>query len=662
LIGGGGALIGFFQSFLSLSLKKKLFIAYIIMSLFFLSIIALMYSGMTSARHSIGQINDRNKNIQTVTMLKTNIHGIRAAFLRFVIDDDREVWDAQEDVINKLVEETKTQIRLIKETKYKDKVLEIEETFYPFADTIVKELIPAVREGNKKLALNILSTVQAKRSRVFITAIDSMIEAMEEENTKEMQLIDSENKKTIIRSLSFTLAIFLFMIIFSYWFISNYIVKVLNKVTETAQLVSKGDLRVNIELNINDEFGRLARDVNNIVATIKQALSDISQKTFVLLKDVTSMSFAGQEVCHRIDKDLEMTTSAATATEQMSATALDISKNINILAESSEKAKNASLEGRDMLIKTTYSIEEVNNQIGNASAKVLELTEYSKKINDIVVLIKDIADQTNLLALNAAIEAARAGEQGRGFAVVADEVRKLAYRTTNATVEINNILNSINHSTSETTTIMSQVVDKSEDANKLVKTLNESFEEIFSSFQNVTEMVQQIVSSSEEQTATASEIAKNLNGLASSSKDSSKDVKKMASSFIDFTSNAKAFLKTLNSFNDKKIQIGVIKADYILWLNRVIQIIDLKGEGLKAEEMDSKNSRMGRWYYGVGQELYGNLAVFKSIEPLHTEFHQIGKNLVESASSGDREKARLCMNEITSVMKDIFNLLDKIIE
>ncbi|HIJ59406.1 MAG TPA: hypothetical protein HPP56_02145, partial [Nitrospirae bacterium] len=375
-----------------------------------------------------------------------------------------------------------------------------------------------------------------------------------------------------------------------------------------------------------------------------------------------SMSFAGQEVCHRIDKDLEMTTSAATATEQMSATALDISKNINILAESSEKAKNASLEGRDMLIKTTYSIEEVNNQIGNASAKVLELTEYSKKINDIVVLIKDIADQTNLLALNAAIEAARAGEQGRGFAVVADEVRKLAYRTTNATVEINNILNSINHSTSETTTIMSQVVDKSEDANKLVKTLNESFEEIFSSFQNVTEMVQQIVSSSEEQTATASEIAKNLNGLASSSKDSSKDVKKMASSFIDFTSNAKAFLKTLNSFNDKKIQIGVIKADYILWLNRVIQIIDLKGEGLKAEEMDSKNSRMGRWYYGVGQELYGNLAVFKSIEPLHTEFHQIGKNLVESASSGDREKARLCMNEITSVMKDIFNLLDKIIE
>ncbi|MCX8070690.1 MAG: CZB domain-containing protein, partial [Thermodesulfovibrionales bacterium] len=227
---------------------------------------------------------------------------------------------------------------------------------------------------------------------------------------------------------------------------------------------------------------------------------------------------------------------------------------------------------------------------------------------------------------------------------------------------INNILNSINHGTSETTLIMSEAVNKSEDVNQLVKTLNESFEEIFDGYQRVTEMVQQIVAGSEEQSATASEIAKNLGAIAEDARHSSKDVKEMASSFVNFTANAKAFLKTINSFKDKNIEIGVLKADYVLWLNRVIQVIDLKGEGLNREEIDPRNSRMGKWYYGAGKEKYSNLEVYRSLESRHVRFHEIGRQLVEAGKSGDREKARLFMNEISAVMKEIFESLDKLIK
>lgn len=652
-----------FHSILSVSLKKKILICYLFISLFLLSVIYLMYSSLTSMRLSIKEIDDRNKNIETAIMFKTNINGIRAAFLRLAIDTETQVWDNQQAVINRLIDEAKEQLNLLKQTNYKDKVNEIEKSFLPFIHTINNELIPAVKSGRKQHAIEILSTVQNERSRVFISAIDDIIKNMETDNSKEMQDLDLKNRNAIIKSIVFTLVFFIIIVLFSYWFINNYVIKLLNKITESAQMVSKGDLGIRIDIKIDDEFGKLANDVNNIIKTIKEALSDISYKTFVILQDVTTMSFAGQEVCHRIDKDLERTTSVATATEQMSSTSADISRNVHTLADSSERAKNASIEGKDMLIKTTSSIEEVNSQIRDASKKLEELTEYSKKIDNIVVLIKDIADQTNLLALNAAIEAARAGEQGRGFAVVADEVRKLAHRTSNATMEINNILSSINRGTSETTLIMSDAVNKSEGANQLVKTLNESFEEIFEGYQRVTEMVQQIVAGSEEQTATASNIAKNINDIAENAKYSSKDVKEMASSFVNFTANAKAFLKTINRFKDMNIEIGVLKADYVLWLNRVIQLIDQNSaEGLKSDELDARNSRMGKWYYGVGKAQYDNLEPFKSLETKHITFHQLGKELVHAGIRGDREKARQYMNEITSVMKEIFDLLDKIKE
>ncbi len=648
-----------FIRLLSVSLKKKVLLGYFFMSALIMALIGLMLYNMIKVKSGFIDINERQRLIVSATMLKTEINGIRAAFLRMAITNDEDVWDNQEAVIEKLTSNVKKLLGDLKAISYKEKVDSIEKSLLPFIDTVQRELIPLVREGKKDSAMRLLGTVQTERSRVFLSAIDEVIRSLEADNTAAMQEVDRRNRETITRSLVTSLVIFTMAFVLSFWFISNFVLKTLRRVSETAQSVAKGDLTVNIEMQVKDDFGRLAEDVNRIISSIQQALRDIAYKTFTILKDVTDMSLAAQEVCHRVDVDLERTTSAATATEEMSSTTADIARSIHSLAKSAEIAKRASVSGKAMIDKTILCIEDVNRQINDSSQKIIELAGYSKRIDDIVLLIKDIADQTNLLALNAAIEAARAGEQGRGFAVVADEVRKLAQRTANATTEINNILSNINRGTTDATKMMDIAVEKAAETTSVTRDLNTTFEEIFEGFSKVSEMAQHIVSASEEQTATASEIAFNLTSIANDSKESSENIKTMALSFGKFTDNAKAFLKTINNFKDPKIRLGVLKADYILWLNRALQLIDSEQRDLP-DEMNPQNSRMGRWYYGEGKTAYGSYGQFKEIELRHLQFHENGKAMIQAGWQKDRETVKRYMGENLRLLDEIFGLLDEL--
>ncbi len=647
------------KKILSVSLKKKVLLGYLFMSILIISLFGLMVHNMIQAKTGYQTINVRNKKIGSAMMLKTEINGIRAAFLRMTLDKDEDIWDNQEAVIERLSNNALRLLEDIKGTGYKDNISTIEKNLLPFLSTIQRELIPLVRSGKAQEAMKILSTAQNERSRAFIAALDEIIKAMETENLLAMDELDRRNTETIGRSTIVSLVVFIIAFAFSFWFINNYVIKTLRRVGEAAQAVAKGDLTAHVEMKIKDDFGRLADDVNRIIDSIQEALRDISQKTFTILNDVTNMSFAAQEVCHRVDVDLERTTAAATATEQMSSTTADISKNIHNLANSSESARKASSNGKEMIAKTIASIDSVNAQINESSQKIIELASYSRKIDDIVLLIKDIADQTNLLALNAAIEAARAGEQGRGFAVVADEVRKLAQRTANATVEINNILSSINRGTSEATEMMNNAVEKAQETTGVTQHLNASFEEIFEAFNRVSEMAQHIVSAAEQQASTAQEIAHNLSSIAEDSKESSSNIKTMALSFGKFTDNAKSFLKTINNFNDPIIRIGVLKADYILWLNRAIQLIDSDNK-IISEEVSPEKSRMGKWYYGEGMSVYKENQIFRAIESIHREFHEKGKELIEAGWRKDRELVRKNLQLCLSLLQDIFSRLDRL--
>jgi methyl-accepting chemotaxis protein len=645
---------------LSMSLKKKLIMGYLFVSAMILGILGLISINFMKIKSNYDSIVSMSNDIQLITQLKSDINGIRASFLRMTLSNDPNIWAKQEDVIAMYSEKSDENLNKLKNGKYREKIREIEKTWLPFKETIYSELIPLIKSRKTNEAMNILGTVQAERSKEFMEIANEIIDSARSEFSTKMESINSDIKSTILSVSAIILILFSSAFVLSFLFINKYIINVLGEIRTSAEKVAKGDLTIKVEAKTSDEFGYLAQDVTNIIKTIRHVMRSIANKTVHILKDATSLTLYGKDVSQRVDKDLERTTTAATATEEMSATIGDIARNINFASQSAENAMKISLKGKEMINETVTSIESVNSQIEKASHKVKDLAEFSKKIDEIVVMIKDIADQTNLLALNAAIEAARAGEQGRGFAVVADEVRKLAQRTTNATTEINNILNSIHDGTISATDMMDVAVQKVKATSEIAKKLDESFIDIYNSFQKVADMVHQIVAATEEQSATVAEISTSLSHIAEDAKESSNIVKNMATSFNKFSIGAKEFLSILNDFHDPKMRVGIVKADYVLWLHRLMELMDERSTSLYVpEEFQPDKSRMGKWYYGEGKELFGEMDAYREIEMPHKKLHEVGLKAYEASKNGDNDAVKQLITEATKIVEDIIPRLSK---
>jgi methyl-accepting chemotaxis protein len=204
----------------------------------------------------------------------------------------------------------------------------------------------------------------------------------------------------------------------------------------------------------------------------------------------------------------------ATASEEMSATSMDIANNCHRAAESSNQASKTAQAGAGIVKKTVDGMTRIADKVRSSATVVEQLGTRSDQIGEIVATIEDIADQTNLLALNAAIEAARAGEQGRGFAVVADEVRALAERTSRATREIGEMIKNIQSETRKAVSAMEDGVREVEQGTTEAARSGQALEEILEKINEVTVQISQIATAAEEQTATTREISNNIQQIS----------------------------------------------------------------------------------------------------------------------------------------------------
>ena len=200
--------------------------------------------------------------------------------------------------------------------------------------------------------------------------------------------------------------------------------------------------------------------------------------------------------------------------EEMSATVIEVAKNSQQASESARSAHETAARGGDVVGQAIEAMKEVAESTTVSAVTVKSLGKRSEDIGSIVSVINEIADQTNLLALNAAIEAARAGEQGRGFAVVADEVRRLAERTSKATKEISGMITAIQEETGKAVGAMNSGVSRVENGVKLANQAGEALHQIVSGVENVSEMIGQIATSAEEQSATTDEITQSMDSIA----------------------------------------------------------------------------------------------------------------------------------------------------
>ena len=272
----------------------------------------------------------------------------------------------------------------------------------------------------------------------------------------------------------------------------------------------EGDLTQRLDYTENNEIGEMCvsfnsfmENLNSIVGKVVETAGQLSSSANLLLATSEMMASNGDEVTTQVS-------TIAVASEEMAATSNDVAQNCTIAADSSHQANELALSGSAVVQETVSVMNRISERVKESAQTVDSLGDRSNEIGEIVGTIEDIADQTNLLALNAAIEAARAGEQGRGFAVVADEVRALAERTTKATKEIGKMIKTIQVETKKAVGSMEEGVEEVEKGTVEAAKSGQALQEILDQINAVSMQVNQIATAAEQQTSTTNEISNNI--------------------------------------------------------------------------------------------------------------------------------------------------------
>jgi methyl-accepting chemotaxis protein len=292
--------------------------------------------------------------------------------------------------------------------------------------------------------------------------------------------------------------------------------------------MSKGDLTVKLEGNYEGKYQRLQSYVNNLSATLNTLISDITEAVQATAASSTQISSSIEEMAAGAHEQSGKVTEVACAVEEMTRTILATTHNVSSASETAQKSGKIADSGGLVVDNTVAGMNKIAGVVNQAASIIKELGTSSQQIGEIIQVINDIADQTNLLALNAAIEAARAGEQGRGFAVVADEVRKLAERTGKATKEIAGMIKLIQTNTDHAVSAIEAGTKEVEEGKILASQAGDSLKEIIGGSKKVVDMVNQVAAASEEQSTTAEEISKNIEGINNVSRETASGIQQIA--------------------------------------------------------------------------------------------------------------------------------------
>lgn len=299
------------------------------------------------------------------------------------------------------------------------------------------------------------------------------------------------------------------------WLVSRTVTGPIKAVVDTIRDIAQGegDLTRRLPVLGKNEIGELSEWFNTFIGKLHGIINQVAGSSLQLASSSLELQQTTKQMTESIAQLSSQSTSLATAGEEMSATSGDIANNCHQAATNAGGATQKATEGVAVVGQSIAVMNSIAERVQNAASTVDALGVRSEQIGAIIGTIEDIADQTNLLALNAAIEAARAGEQGRGFAVVADEVRALAERTTRATKEIGEMIKAIQKETKDAVTSMEQSVSQVEQGTSHASDSGRSLQEILDIINNVTEQISQIATAAEEQTATTREISSNVMNL-----------------------------------------------------------------------------------------------------------------------------------------------------
>jgi methyl-accepting chemotaxis protein len=331
-------------------------------------------------------------------------------------------------------------------------------------------------------------------------------------------------------------------------FIANSIRGPLKRIFDTLALFAAGDLTARSEITTRDEMGMLALEINLMGKNLQSTIAEVAQQSVQVATTASQLYATAEQMATGSEEVAAQAETVATAGEEMAATSGEIAQNCQMAAGSAQKANDAALAGAGVVEATVSVMGRIAERVSVSAKTVGSLGVRSEQIGAIIGTIEDIADQTNLLALNAAIEAARAGEQGRGFAVVADEVRALAERTTRATREIGEMIKAIQQETKGAVQAMEEGVREVESGTAEAAKSGQALQEILEQINAVSMQVSQVATAAEEQTATTSEISGNIHQITQVAQQTARGAQESAGAASQLAGVAENMKRLLSAF------------------------------------------------------------------------------------------------------------------
>jgi len=407
---------------------------------------------------------------------------------------------------------------------------------------------------------------------------------------------------------------------------------------------------------------RLAIDFNSYLDNLDKEFASTMYLVGDAGEHTMPVSTAIIKVRDSVEHNVEMATQVATAGDQMSATINEIAMSAQDSASKAEEAVELAQTGGESINLARETSENVSGIISELESEIENLTGKATEIGGVISVINDISEQTNLLALNAAIEAARAGEAGRGFAVVADEVRKLAEKTQSSTKEIEDMVSSMTENIDKVNSGAQNVVSALEVQNDATNGAYSSFQTIVGSIDELNNLIGGISAAVSEQSASTQQIMGNINAVADNS-DRTKEV------VLSLVSDTDGLIDSINGIADKYSRFKLTSKAYyfatakIAHINLMKGIFDCYSKGQCSLNVpDARSCDFGKFYYGKGMEMFGNDSDYRAMEEPHKDVHVKGQEILDLIKAGrvkDAENELLSMEEI---VHSFVRMLDDMIQ
>jgi methyl-accepting chemotaxis protein len=365
--------------------------------------------------------------------------------------------------------------------------------------------------------------------------------------------INSESYFLRNAMLGATALVIIILVLLFVVMVRRWVTQPLQEAVAMTELLASGDFRNISAIDSDspksaDEVEQLSQGINRMASALKGLLEKIDSSSREVSAAAEQVNATAERIATGAEEVAAQTTTVATAGEEMSATSGDIAQNCQMAAEGAQRATQSAQNGAVVVESTIAVMSQIADKVQESAKTVESLGARSEQVGAIIGTIEDIADQTNLLALNAAIEAARAGEQGRGFAVVADEVRALAERTTRATREIGAMIKAIQSETRGAVAAMEQGVNQVEAGTMEAAKSGEALRDILEQVNDVAMQVNQIATAAEEQTATTSEISSNMMQITEVVQDTASGAHESATAAAQLHGNAEELQRLVGQF------------------------------------------------------------------------------------------------------------------